>query len=118
MGDVVTSVGEVFGIAFIFAGTGIGNVKVGNMPVFDQVAEFRNYPEFFELAEALDGEDVRFIESVFLALFLNAGFAVGRFISDGSAFASGKIYEMPGFSRRPETASALGNGLSWLASAT
>ena len=54
----------MFSVASLLATSGVADVEVGHMPVFDEAAKCTYLPESLKLAEALDGENIGRLESL------------------------------------------------------
>ncbi|ETP63705.1 hypothetical protein BDSB_18105 [Burkholderia dolosa PC543] len=66
--QVVSSRRKVLGISFFLARACVGNMKIGNMPIFDHHSECAGRLEPFELAQSLDCQNVRRIELLLLPI--------------------------------------------------
>src|SRR5208283_2527900 len=94
--DVVTSGGEVLGIPGLRAWSGIADVEIGDMPVFDQTPELRHHAEFFELPQPFDREHAGVVQSILLTIGLHALLAVCCFVRDCGAVSPREVNEVPG----------------------
>ena len=75
--------------------TGVGDVEVGQVPVFDQLAKLADNLVLAELSKPLEREDVARLEFLLLPDRLGASLLVFVLICDRSTSAVRKVEEMP-----------------------
>lgn len=86
--EIIARYREMFDVASHFLATSRGiDVKVGNMPGFDQLPKGVGGLEALELAESLDGQNIGRIEILVFPIQLFIGLVEIFFVGDGIAAA-------------------------------
>ena len=86
----------MLGIACLGAWSGIADVEIGDMPVFDEAAELGHHPEFLELPEPFDRQYAGIIKHVLLTIGLYPLLTVCCFVRDCGAASAREVDEVPG----------------------
>ena len=94
--EIIPAFGQVLYFCKILISPGVRNMKIGNVPVFDQMAKRGGCFEPGKLAQAFYGKNVRGLEFLIFTLKFGIGLINVLFVGNGKPFSLFKIQEMKG----------------------